>query len=64
MIFFRHVDDVDLFVGVNLEDPLEGGLVGAVSACLLGKQFQNLRDGDRLFYSHTGVLPQRMITSL
>lgn len=63
-VFFRHPDDVDLFVGLNLEDPVEGGIVGPVSACLLGQQFKALRDGDRLFYSHQGVLPPRIINSL
>jgi len=54
---YKSVDDVDLFVGLNLEDPVSDALVGPTSICLLGIQFEVLRDGDRLFFfSHTGVL--------
>ncbi|CAF0983741.1 unnamed protein product [Adineta ricciae] len=52
---YGHPEDVDLFVGLNLEDTLPGSLIGPVSACLLSLQFKALRDGDRLFYSHPGV---------
>jgi peroxidase len=54
--FYKDVDDVDLFVGLNLEDTVSGGLIGPVSACLLGRQFRDLRDGDRFFFSHIGAL--------
>ena len=55
LLIFSHPDDVDLFVGLNLEDTLPGALIGPVSACLLSLQFKALRDGDRLFYSHEHV---------
>ena len=42
-----------------MEDPMPGGLVGRVSACIIGEQFKAFRDGDRLFYSHEGVLSKR-----
>jgi hypothetical protein len=51
---FRHPDDVDLFVGVNHENHLPDALVGPVSACIIGIQFQHLKYGDRLFYTHQG----------
>ncbi len=60
-ILSRDVEDVDLFVGLNLEDPLPGALIGPVSACLLGPQFKALRDGDRFFFSHSSALPSSMI---
>jgi hypothetical protein len=50
----RHPDDVDLFVGVNHENNLADGLVGPVSACIIGTQFQHLKYGDRFFYKHEG----------
>lgn len=53
---FRHVDDIDLFVGLNLEDPVKAGLVGPTSSFFIVEQFQRLRDGDRFFYSHAGAL--------
>lgn len=40
-------DNVDLFVGAMLEDPVVGGLVGTTLSCLIGEQFRRLRDGDR-----------------
>jgi hypothetical protein len=50
----RHPDDVDLFVGVNYENPLPDALRGPVSACIIGTQFQHLKYGDRFFYTHEG----------
>lgn len=42
-----NADNVDLYVGCMLEDPIVNGLVGPTLACLLGEQFNRLRDGDR-----------------
>lgn len=50
----RHPDDVDLFVGVNHENHVPDGLVGPVSACIIGIQFEHLKYGDRHFYKHEG----------
>jgi len=33
---------------------LPGAVVGPVSACIIGIQFQHLKYGDRLFYTHQG----------
>ena len=46
----RHVDDVDLYSGAVSEQPVAGGLVGPLFACLLGRQFSYMRNGDRFFY--------------
>jgi len=61
---YKDVNDVDLFVGLNLEDAIHGGLVGPTSACLIGRQFRDLRDGDRFFFSHQGVLPPNSYAGL
>ncbi|VDK41307.1 unnamed protein product [Anisakis simplex] len=47
---FKTPDDVDLYIGSMVEDPVVGGLVGQTLACLIGDQFKRLRDGDRLAY--------------
>jgi len=56
---YKDVDDIDLFVGLNMEDPVPGAIVGPTSVYILRKQFDVLRDGDRFFYSHetSGLSP-------
>jgi hypothetical protein len=53
-LFSSHPDDIDLFIGTNHERIVPGGVVGAVSSCLFGLQFRNLKFGDRFFYTHEG----------
>ena len=36
------------------EPPMTGGLVGPTLACLIGRQFADLKAGDRFFYQTTG----------
>lgn len=49
---YKVPSDVDLFVGLNLEDPIPGGVIGPTSACIIARQFKVFRDADRFFYSH------------
>jgi len=52
---YRNVKDIDLFVGMFLEDPgFNGGLVGKTFLCLIGDQFARLKKGDRFFYDRQG----------
>jgi len=45
---------VDLFPAAIAEKRVEGGLVGPTFACLLGRQFSDLRRGDRYWYENSG----------
>lgn len=45
---------MDLFPAAIAERRVEGGLVGPTFACLLARQFADLRRGDRYWYENSG----------
>ncbi|RUS84196.1 hypothetical protein EGW08_008036 [Elysia chlorotica] len=47
---YETIDDVDLFTGGISERPLAGAMVGPTFACILSRQFKNLKFGDRFWY--------------
>ncbi|XP_060597408.1 thyroid peroxidase-like [Ruditapes philippinarum] len=47
---YSHVDDIDLFAGAMTKTLLPDSSVGPTFACLLGKQFKKLREGDRYWH--------------
>ena len=49
---YTNVADIDAFTGSISERSVAGGIVGPTIACILGKQFKNLKEGDRFFFSH------------
>ena len=49
LFYCSSVDDVDLFVGGLLEDK-PTGTVGPTFRCLIGRQFQLYKTGDRFWY--------------
>ena len=56
---YRHVDDIDLYVGGFLEKAHEDSILGPVFKCIIGDQFARLKKGDRFFYdssNHPGQL--------
>ncbi|XP_060081901.1 lactoperoxidase-like [Ylistrum balloti] len=50
---YSDVEDIDLFAGGMTEKNVEGGHVGGTFGCLLGKQFQALKEGDRFWYQNS-----------
>ena len=46
------MDDVDVFVGLVSETHVADSLVGPTLACLLGSQFEDIKFGDRFFFTH------------
>ena len=47
---YATVDDIDLWVGGLAEDHVNGGSVGETFFEILTRQFEAIRDGDRLWY--------------
>ncbi|XP_008062545.1 lactoperoxidase isoform X2 [Carlito syrichta] len=57
-------DNIDIWVGATAEPLVERGRVGPLLACLLGKQFQKIRDGDRFWWENPGVFTKKQQDSL
>lgn len=60
MIFFlivtiRHPDDIDLWSGGVSEVRLPGSIIGPTFACIIARQFSNIRRGDRFWYDRPGL---------
>ena len=48
---YRHVDDVDLYIGGLMETSLDGSLIGPTFHCIILDQMFRTMVGDRFFYS-------------
>jgi len=51
---YQHPHHIDLFVGGLAEKPYKDGLTGATFQGIKGRQFKDLKDGDRWFFTHEG----------
>ena len=57
-------DGIDLWVGGLAEKPMEGSNLGSTFACIIGKTFADLRDGDRFYYENPGVFTRDQRNSI
>ena len=53
--YLRLVTDIDVFVGGISELPEEGSILGPLFNCLIGKQFHDLKFGDRYWFENPGI---------
>ncbi|CAF0854951.1 unnamed protein product [Didymodactylos carnosus] len=55
---------VDLWVGINMENPVRGGLIGSTAACIIAQQFLKIKVADRFYYEHPGVFTPEQLRSI
>ncbi|KAF6106794.1 thyroid peroxidase [Phyllostomus discolor] len=58
LALYQHPDNVDVWLGGLVEEPLPGARTGPLFACIVGRQMKALRDGDRLWWEHGGVFTE------
>ncbi|XP_028628302.1 lactoperoxidase isoform X1 [Grammomys surdaster] len=56
--------NIDIWLGAIAEPLVHGGRVGPLLTCLLGQQFQRIRDGDRFWWENPGVFTEKQQESL
>lgn len=48
------MEDIDLVVGLLLEKPSDGAMVGPTTRCIIADSFYRFKAGDRFFYDVQG----------
>ncbi|XP_006154712.1 lactoperoxidase isoform X1 [Tupaia chinensis] len=64
MSLYGTPNNIDIWMGAVAEPLVKRGRVGPLLACLLGKQFQQIRDGDRFWWENPGVFTEKQQDSL
>ncbi|KAL1778872.1 lactoperoxidase isoform X1 [Sigmodon hispidus] len=57
-------DNIDIWLGAIAEPLVHKGRVGPLLTCILGQQFQRIRDGDRFWWENPGVFTAKQRKSL
>ncbi|RWS11661.1 peroxidase-like protein [Dinothrombium tinctorium] len=52
---YKHPDDIDLWSGGISEYPMPGAIIGPTFACIVSRQFMNIRRGDRFWFENSGL---------
>ncbi|NP_001161670.1 thyroid peroxidase-like protein precursor [Saccoglossus kowalevskii] len=61
---YGHPGNIDLFIGALAEDPLEGSVVGPTFNCILARQFNKTRNGDRFWYENDGYFSENQVAEI
>jgi len=61
---YKYPNDIDVFAGGISEKHFKKYAVGPTFHCLLGRQFQSIRDGDRFYYENSGVFTAAQLTAI
>ncbi|XP_030041454.1 eosinophil peroxidase isoform X2 [Microcaecilia unicolor] len=57
-------NNIDIWIGGVAEPFASDARIGPLLSCLIGKQFQDVRDGDRFYYENPGVFTRNQIQAL
>ncbi|KAK7120308.1 hypothetical protein R3I94_020344 [Phoxinus phoxinus] len=57
-------ENIDIWLGGVAEPFVPGGRVGSLFACLISRQFQHIREGDRFWWENKGVFTTKQKASL
>ncbi|PAV56333.1 hypothetical protein WR25_19420 [Diploscapter pachys] len=52
---YANVNDIDLYVGILMEKPMNEALIGPTGGRIIAEQFRRLRDGDRFYFEHSNA---------
>ncbi|XP_074046499.1 myeloperoxidase-like [Macrotis lagotis] len=64
LALYGTADNIDLWIGAVNEPFVPDGRVGPLLSCLIGRQFQQVRDGDRFWWENPGVFTDEQVESL
>jgi len=61
---YRSPEEVDMYIGANMESTMKGSLLGPTTHCLVEEQFERTRNGDRHFYTRPSEFTRKQLASI